>query len=84
MGKILKFSTVTCQPCKAVAAMIEKIGATSSVVNVDVDKDTDTAIQYRIRSTPTLVMVDTKGIEIKRLTGVHSEAFLREWVAELT
>jgi thioredoxin-like negative regulator of GroEL len=53
------------------------------VEEVDVDSNTDLAVQYGIRGVPTMVAVDADDEEISRLTGSQTEASIRKWADEL-
>jgi len=47
---------------------------------VDIDVYEDIAGEYRIRSVPTLVMLEDEK-EVKRLTGAKTVNQIQEWVA---
>ena len=46
---------------------------------VDIDEQTDVAIEYGIRGVPTLVMVEDGNV-IKKMVGIQTEALVREWI----
>lgn len=69
--KYLKFTGSWCQPCRQLAPIMEQVKQHSiKVEEIDVDDQSDLAEQYNIRSVPTVVLTDDKGIEINRLVGV--------------
>jgi thioredoxin-like negative regulator of GroEL len=45
---------------------------------VDIDEQSDVAIEYGIRGVPTLVMVDENNV-LKRSVGMKSSKELQEW-----
>ena len=78
MKKIIRFTASWCQPCKTLAAHIEQAKIDLPIEVVDIDADMDTAIEYGIRSVPTLVLVED-GTELKRHTGVMAAKNLEDW-----
>ena len=48
---------------------------------IDIDEQSDLAIEYGIRGVPTLVLLD-ENIEEKRMVGVKTVNQLQEWVKE--
>lgn len=81
MKEVLKFSASWCQPCKALASILEGDSWGLPITEIDIDKDMEKAIQYGVRSVPTMVMLED-GKEIKRKTGVGSHEELRIWFSE--
>ena len=80
--KILKFSADWCQPCKILARNIEESDLSIQVENVDIDEQPEVAANYRIRSIPTLVLVDETGELISRTMGVKTGQQIQEWINE--
>ena len=74
--RVLKFSASWCQPCKALAEQMKDI----STENIDIDENTELAVKYGIRGVPTLVVLDDSDKEIKRMSGVRTNAELKEWL----
>jgi thioredoxin 1 len=79
MKRILRFTASWCQPCKSMAMMLEEINADVPVEVIDIDVHSELAMEYGIRSVPTLVMKDGN-IEVKRMTGVKTKERLAEWI----
>jgi len=79
MKRILRFTASWCQPCKSMAMMLEEINAVVPVEVIDIDVHSELAMEYGIRSVPTLVMKDGN-IEVKRMTGVKTKERLTEWI----
>jgi thioredoxin 1 len=61
------------------AEMLEKIDTNIPIEVVDIDVHQELAMDYGIRSVPTLVMKDGN-IEIKRTTGLKTKEKLTEWI----
>lgn len=80
MKKVYRFTASWCQPCKALATIIEDINVTAPIEVVDIDANKELAIQYRVRSVPTLIMVDDTGKEVKRMTGVQAKNLVESWL----
>ena len=79
MKRILRFTASWCQPCKSMAMMLEEINADVPVEVIDIDVHSEIAMEYGIRSVPTLVMKDGN-IEVKRTTGLKTKERLTEWI----
>jgi len=74
MKKLLVFSAKWCGPCKQLAPIIAKLQSEGmNVQKIDVDTDPNASAKFSIRSIPTLIVVNTEGIELSRSTGFKSE-----------
>lgn len=81
MKKVYRFTASWCQPCKAMAKILEGANTGNIPIEVvDIDVFPDVAAEYRIRSVPTLVMVNEDGQALKTIVGVKSETILKEWL----
>ena len=80
MKKILRFTASWCGPCKALALNLEAASVDIPIEVVDIDVFEDIAGEYKIRSVPTLVMLEDDQ-EIKRMTGVKTVNQIQEWVS---
>jgi thiol-disulfide isomerase/thioredoxin len=76
--KILRFTASWCQPCKSLAKNLEEANLPLPIEVVDIDVQSDIAVEYGIRGVPTLVLTDGT-IEIKRLVGSKTVTELKEW-----
>jgi len=76
--KILRFTASWCQPCKMLAKNLETANIELPIEVIDIDEDQKKAIEYQVRSVPTLVMVEND-TEVKRNVGVISTKQLEEW-----
>ena len=76
---LVDFFATWCQPCKMQHPILEQlkaaVGDRMRIIMVDVDRHTDIAAQYGIRSVPTL-MLFRGGEELYRESGVMSKADL--------
>jgi thioredoxin 1 len=79
MRKILRFTASWCQPCKNLAKQLEEIDTGLPIEVFDIDVDTELAMDYGIRSVPTLVIVE-ENIEVKRMTGLVTKEILKNWI----
>tara|TARA_B100000780_G_C21037167_1_gene416004 strand:+ start:484 stop:732 length:249 start_codon:yes stop_codon:yes gene_type:complete len=74
MKKILYFSAAWCGPCKQLGPVVTKLQSEGiNIQKIDVDTDPNSSAKYSIRSIPTLVVVNTEGMELSRSTGFKSE-----------
>ena len=80
MRKVLRFTASWCQPCKMLARTLEDIDTDYPIETIDIDEKQDLAIQYGVRGVPTLVMLQND-VETKRVVGMQTEGFLKEWLA---
>ena len=80
MKRILRFTASWCQPCKTLAKNLELVNSKNVPIEVvDIDVHSELAVDYGIRSVPTLVMKD-ENIEIKRFSGVKTTKELEAWI----
>ena len=79
MIEVLKFSASWCTPCKVLAATLKDV---EGITSIDVDADRDKAIEYNVRSVPTLVFVKD-GQEVERTKGIISLAQYKEIINRL-
>ena len=70
MKQILYFTASWCGPCRILGPIMESVKGQVNYSKLDVDVEQDLAVKYKVRSVPTLVLVEN-GIEKNRLVGVH-------------
>lgn len=79
MRKVLKFSASWCGPCKMLSKTIEGIETDVVIEEVDIDEQSELAVEYGIRGVPTLVMLD-ENVEVKRSVGNLTKQQLESWL----
>jgi thioredoxin 1 len=79
MKRVLRFTASWCQPCKALAQQLEELNMNLPIEVIDIDDNQTLAMEYGIRSVPTLVIMD-ENVEIKRRTGIVAKNLLQEWL----
>lgn len=79
MKKILRFTASWCQPCKALAMQLEEADLGLPIDVIDIDVHSEIAMEYGIRSVPTLILLD-ENIEMKRMSGMKTKQQLTEWI----
>ena len=70
MKQILYFTASWCGPCRMLGPIMESVKGQVNFSKLDVDVEQDLAVKYKVRSVPTLVLVEN-GAEKNRLVGVH-------------
>jgi thioredoxin 1 len=80
--KVFKFYADWCGPCKMQTQIIKSAGdkITTPIEDVNIDENLMLAQNFKIRSVPTMILVDADENEIKRHVGLLKEAELIEWV----
>lgn len=80
--KLLKFYAEWCGPCKGLTMVINgaKDKINIPIEQYDIDNEMMMAQEYKIRSVPTLVLVDDTNQEIKRSVGLLNEEKLLEFL----
>ena len=78
---VADFSATWCGPCKALAPILDEVGAEmtgkANVVKIDVDESEDLAIEFGIRSVPT-VLFFKNGQIVDKFVGVVPKAQIVE------
>lgn len=77
--QVLKFQSDWCQPCKLLDAQLKRLFPLLEVTKINTDEERQLAVQYGIRSIPTLIILDENGKEQERLTGSVTDAKLKEF-----
>ena len=74
---LLQFSSAFCTPCRATRVILGEVAAaTSGVIHRDIDAESELALVRKvgILSTPTTLILDSKGYEIARAVGAPRKA----------
>lgn len=80
---LVDFSAAWCGPCNMIGPIVEQLSEEKSDVeffNVDVDKNPDLAMEYRIQSIPALVLFKD-GNEADRSIGVIPKDKIEEFIS---
>jgi thioredoxin 1 len=78
MKKIIRFTAEWCQPCKTLSKQLETMELNMPIDVIDIDKDPEIAIEYGIRSVPTLVLMEDNQV-ISKIVGLKSTQEIKEW-----
>lgn len=78
--KLLRFTAAWCQPCKTLAKNLEAANLNIPIEVVDIDVFVEVAMEYSVRSVPTLILQTDKGE--KRLVGVHTPQQIKDWATQ--
>lgn len=84
--KLIKFWAPWCRPCLAMAPVINSAMIDYSdikLVSVNVDEDTELAVEYKVRQIPTLLLMEDNH-EVDRLVGSHSAEQIKEFISSRT
>ena len=81
MKRVIRFTASWCQPCKTLAKNLESVNNVNNIPIevIDIDVHPELAMDYGIRSVPTLIMKN-ENIEMKRFSGVRSLKELEGWI----
>jgi thioredoxin 1 len=63
------------------AKLMEDIDTNLPIEVIDIDEQSELAVDYGIRSVPTLVMID-ENIEVRRMVGLVTKEKLKNWIEE--
>lgn len=77
---IYRFTASWCQPCKALAAMMENMDLDLPVRIVDIDKNPELVKKYQVRGVPTLIQM-RDGKPASRMVGAVTQLELDNWLA---
>ena len=78
MRKILRFTASWCQPCKGLAMSLAEAELDIPIEVVDIDANDTLAVEYMIRTVPTLVLLEDDK-EVRRMSGTKTVSQLKEW-----
>lgn len=80
--KVYKFYAEWCQPCKMMSKVIKDAGdkITDEIIDINIDEEMMTAINFNVRGVPTMIIVDENNKEIKRQSGLLTEDKLLEFL----
>lgn len=80
---LVDFYATWCGPCKMMSPLLEEVarelGESTKIIKVDIEKNKDAAVQYGIRSVPTLILFK-EGEIVWRQSGLPSKTLIVESV----
>lgn len=80
---LVDFYATWCGPCKMMSPLLEEVatelGESTKIIKVDIEKNKDAAIQYGIRSVPTLILFK-EGEIVWRQSGLPPKTLIVESV----
>jgi len=86
MVTVKRFTASWCNPCKALAPVIESLEPEFPDVKfetVDIDESSELVQQYGIRSVPTIV-VEKDGSEVERFVGTHAKQKYVDFLTQIS
>jgi thioredoxin 1 len=81
MKKVIRFTASWCKPCEALKDILTYVETTVPIEVVDIDENSEIAIEYGVRSVPTMVMVEDN-VVLKSIVGIRSKQQLEAWINE--
>lgn len=79
MNRILLFKLSSCGPCKAVSKTLSELSYKYEEMVIDLDDNADSlADKYKIRSVPTILVLNNEGEELDRFVGFKTKEQLLE------
>jgi thioredoxin 1 len=80
---LVQFTAEWCGPCKMIGPILEELTQELEnkikIVKVDVDKNSETAVKYSIRSIPTLIIINAGTVKAQHI-GAASKAQITEFI----
>jgi thioredoxin 1 len=81
MKKVIRFTASWCKPCEALKDILTYVETTVPIEVVDIDENSEIAIEYGVRSVPTMVMIEDN-VVLKSIVGIRSKQQLEAWINE--
>ena len=78
--KLLKLSASWCNPCKALAITLSTCNLPLEAQEIDIDIYPEIASKYKVRSVPTMLILDNEDNMISSLVGNKNKAEIENWV----
>ena len=82
---LVDFFATWCGPCQMQGPILEQlknsVGEKANIIKIDVDKNSDLAAQYNVRSVPTLILF-VNGNPVWRESGLHQADQLEDLIIQ--
>ena len=82
-GKLLKFYSPSCMPCKLLTNLLKEEQIEHESVDITDDANSQLVLKYNIRTVPVLIKVDGIGNEKERLLGFPGTAKVKAFCDEI-
>jgi thiol-disulfide isomerase/thioredoxin len=82
----VQFSSTFCQPCRATRLLIEDVAKHErGVAHIEINAEDDLALTRRLNvlTTPTTIILDSRGIEVARATGAPKRSDLLRIIEQI-
>lgn len=84
---LVDFSAEWCQPCRMQAPILQELAQElkdkAVVYSIDVDENRDLALQFNVRSIPTIILFNN-GEVIKQWVGLTQKSEIKKKIEEIT
>lgn len=78
--KIIKLSAEWCCQCKSLTDKLDSMGIKYDSVDVESDYGDDLATKYKVRSLPTMIILDDNDEFLGKLSGNPSEEVIKSFI----
>lgn len=78
--KVLKVYADWCNPCKELSKKLKNLNIEHESIDIDTMDGEGITRKYNIRSLPTLLVVDDEGNLLRKLSGIHSDDEIKQFI----
>ena len=82
MNKIIKLYADWCGPCKVLESNLQLANIPHESIDIQSEEGCDIVDKYKVRTVPTLILVDNEGNVLKKHSGLLSVQELKEFCNE--
>ena len=83
MNKIIKLYADWCGPCKVLESNLQLANIPHESVDIQSEEGGDIVDKYKVRTVPTLILMDDEGNVLKKHSGLLSVQELKEFCNEI-
>lgn len=80
--RVLKFYADWCGPCKMLDNVIQEAKIDIPIEKINVDKEPEMAMKYRVRGIPTMVILNDENEVIRTRSGLMKQEELKQFIGE--